>query len=273
VSHLDGYQVRRLYKDRRKGDVEFQIYREYREFLERYLLWRDALFPLDDRLFPLWSSDGAADPIRIGFQAITRRCKKLGIRYFGPRILRHTRINWLLRHTKDPGVTAEMAQHAKETLISTYETPNQQLAAIEISRFHLMSDPALASPGPGVCAGNHASPVINAPPEAPRPDCIGPAGCLFCQQQRDVDSEDHAWSLASYRHLKSLELSKYRPPRAAQGQHPAALVISRVSAKLDALRAIGPQRARWVDEALARIAEGVFHPAWDGFIRLAEIRT
>jgi hypothetical protein len=50
-------------------------------------------------------------------------------------------------------------------------------------------------------------------------------------------------------------------------------VISRVSAKLDALRAIGPQRARWVDEALARIAEGVFHPAWDGFIRLAEIRT
>ena len=271
ASYLDGYQVRRIYKDRRKGEVEFQIYREYREFFERYLVWRKTLFPDDDRLFPRCRSNGASESSQIAFKPIERRCKKLGIHFLGPQILRKTRTNWLLRRTKDPDITAEMAQHARETLICTYETPNHQLAAIEISRFHLISDPALPSPGPGVCAGNQPELLVDAPPDAPRPDCGSPAGCLFCRQQRDVDSEDHAWSLASYRHLKSLELAKYRLPGKKHGLHPARLVIDRVSAKLDALRAISPQWARWVDEALARIAEGVFHPAWEGFIRLSEV--
>ncbi|MBB5502341.1 hypothetical protein HDG37_006577, partial [Paraburkholderia sp. MM5384-R2] len=52
ASHHDGYQVRRIFKDRRKGEVEFDIYREYREHLDCYLVWRQKMFPGDDRLFP-----------------------------------------------------------------------------------------------------------------------------------------------------------------------------------------------------------------------------
>ncbi|MGF6853938.1 hypothetical protein [Paraburkholderia sp. CI3] len=169
-------------------------------------------------------------------------------------------------------MTAEMAQNAKETLLRTYEDPNHQLAAVEISHFHSISDPTIVPPGPGACIDQSPEPLPNAPSGAPRPDCVSPAGCLFCQHQRDLDEENYVWSLASYRYLKSLELSKYRPPNKRQDPHPAALVISRIGAKLDALRSIDSRHAQWVNEALTRIDEGVFHPAWDGFIQLTEIR-
>ncbi|MGF6414050.1 site-specific integrase [Paraburkholderia sp. MM5482-R1] len=272
ASHLDGYQVRRIYKDRRKGEVEFEIYREYRHLIERYLVWRQAMFPNDERLFPRWQTGRTDEPSLIVFSAVKSRCKRLGIRYCGTQVLRRTRTNWLLRRTQDPDVTAEMAQHAKETLLRIYENPNHQLAVIEISHFHLKSDPTIAPPGPGTCTGKNPEPLPNVPPAAPRPDCTSPAGCLFCQRQRDLDDADYPWSLASFRYLKSLELSKYRPPVKRQDPHPAALVISRIGAKLDALRSSDPQHAQWVDEALTRIDEGVFHPAWDGFIQLIELR-
>ncbi|MGF6853937.1 hypothetical protein [Paraburkholderia sp. CI3] len=75
ASHLDGYQVRRIYKDRRKGEVEFEIYREYREHLERYLVWLQMMFPNDDRLFPRWQADRTQEPVLIAFQAVKNGAK------------------------------------------------------------------------------------------------------------------------------------------------------------------------------------------------------
>ena len=69
------------------------------------------------------------------------------------------------------------------------------------------------------------------------------------------------------------ERESYRPPNKRQDPHPAALVISRIDAKFNALRSIDARHAQWVDEALVRIDEEVFHPAWDGFIQLSEIRN
>lgn len=46
-SDIDGYKVGDR-KERRGGEVQFEIYREYREHFERYLSWRRQLFP-DDR--------------------------------------------------------------------------------------------------------------------------------------------------------------------------------------------------------------------------------
>ncbi|TWI44741.1 hypothetical protein IQ22_04690 [Pseudomonas duriflava] len=109
---------------------------------------------------------------------------------------------------------------------------------------------------------------------APDPDCINAAGCLFCVNHRDIESEDHVWSLSSLRVLKSLELTRYRPAstgRSDEADHPAMLAVERLSAKLRFFQESSEVRRLWVEEALARIAEENYHPAWDGFIRLAEV--
>ena len=112
------------------------------------------------------------------------------------------------------------------------------------------------------------------PRNAPQPDCVNAAGCLFCTQHRDIESEDHVWSLSSLRYLKSLELARYRPPSSGKRPapvHPALLVINRLTAKLHFFEESSEVRRLWVEEARARISEGDYHPAWDGFIRLAEL--
>ncbi|MCY6488052.1 hypothetical protein, partial [Actinobacillus pleuropneumoniae] len=80
---------------------------------------------------------------------------------------------------------------------------------------------------------------------------ISPAGCLFCVHQRDIDGFDHVWSLASYRHLKSLEMTRYRSD--ADECPPAALVVARATAKLRAFEDSSEICAAWVQEAQARM--------------------
>jgi len=49
------------------------------------------------------------------------------------------------------------------------------------------------------------------------------------------------------------------------------MVIDRVSAKLKAFQESSAIRAEWVREARDRVAEGRFHPKWDGFIQCMEL--
>lgn len=267
-SHYDGYQVQRVYKDRRKGEVEFEIFAAYKKPFERYLAWRSQFFPDDasGRLFPLESHHERSEDIAPAFSAIEVRCSQLGIRYIGPRTLRKTRLNWYLRRTNDIEMTAQAGQHSPDTLLQYYIRPNHQLAMLEVSRFHAANDPALASPGPGVCVLKQPEILKNSPEQAPEPDCMNSAGCLFCCHHRDVESFDYVWSLASYRHLKTLELaqsSSVKKPKLSA----VAAVVERTTAKLKCF-AQSQDHLMWVDEAEARIQEENFHPQWDGFIQL-----
>ncbi|MBP0633671.1 site-specific integrase [Cupriavidus sp. AcVe19-1a] len=273
-SHLDGYLVRRVYKDRRQGEVEFAIYSEYRTLFERYLAWHRAIFQdgSNGLLFPLSSRQERARDVSPLLRAIRVRCALLKIPFVGPRSLRSVRVNWLMRRSRDPALTAEMNQHTTQTLLREYIRPHHQAAIKEISRFHSTTDPAMAPPGPGVCVKGDPQLIQDASAGAPHPDCISPAGCLFCIHQRDIDSADHAWSLASYGHYKSLELAMYRPPKKADVLHPAMPVLDRITAKLEHFKTSSEARAFWVGEAMARVEEGDFHPKWDGFIQLAEFR-
>lgn len=273
-SHLDGYLVRRVYKGRRQGEVEFEIYSEYRALFERYLAWHRAIFPdgSNGLLFPLSSPHQRARDISPSLRALRVRCARLKIPFVGPQPLRNARVNWLMRRSRDPALTAEMNQHTTQTLLRDYIRPHHQAAIVEISRFHSSTDPAIASPGPGVCAEGRPQLIPDASTGVPRPDCISPAGCLFCIHQRDIDSEDHAWSLASYRHYKSLELAMYRPRGKSGAPHPAKAVLDRITDKLECFKASSEKRSLWVAEATARVEEGEFHPKWDGFIHLVEGR-
>jgi hypothetical protein len=275
TSHLDGYQVR-AYKARRSGSVMFEIFSEYRPHFERFLQWRlDWFSEADDqRLFPFVQESTVAETAP-DFHRVRRLFGSLELKYIGPRALRKARVNWFLRAMSDPNQVADLAQHDLQTLLRVYAQPHPQLAMVEISRFHQKTDPTFAPPAPGACVSPAPEALPDTPPGAPQPDCMTAAGCLFCSNHRDVDSSDHVWSLASYRHLKSIELAAHRPPeRHAAAEpllHPAEISVNRLTQKLRFFEETSEVRRFWVREALARVDESDHHPLWDGFIRLHEI--
>jgi hypothetical protein len=264
-----------VYKARRRGEAIFRAFRAYKEHFFRYLKWLDAIFsdPGDDRLFPFVHTAKIPSVDHLpGFSSIQKQMKALGIVTFSPQVLRKTRVNWLLRRSHDPMLTAEMAQHTKEVLLRVYDQPHHQSAAMEITRFHHAIDPAIASPGPGMCVDVHndPTPIPDCPQAAPKPDCISPEGCLFCIYHRDIASQDYCWKLTSHRRVKTIELSHYAPPEKNPPEHPAQVVIDRINAKLNAIEASNEVRAVWVRDASDATRAGRYHPAWDGFIQLLE---
>lgn len=270
---IQGYEVR-TYKHRRWGPVVFEIYSDYRRVFDRYLTWRAAIFP-DDKdglLFPLIGNAGLQitrhHETLPRFAKLQKVCKRAGIKYLPPSALRNTNTNWMLRRTQDPDLTAAEKQHATKTLLGVYEKPSQQRAMVQIARYWAKNDPAQAAAGPGSCLGKAPEPIPDIPVGATKPDCVTPAGCLFCANQRDIDSLDHVWSLASYRLLKSFELRTPARPKSkkAASHHPAEAAIERLTAKLNYIQDSSPQRGKWVKEALLRIEEGRYHPAWAGLI-------
>lgn len=269
----------RDYKERRKGEVLFEIYDEYKALFDAYLAWRDAVFGgTSDRLFPFIRQGGAEASTPPHFDRLRNDvCAPLGIPFVGPRMLRGTRVNWLLRQSRNPNLTAEMDQHATQTLLTVYEKPSLQVAQVEIAQFWQENDPRLAAdnpmlcPAPGVCDGV-AKPMPGLPSEAPKADCTQPAGCLFCEHHRDIDSEDYVWSLASMRFLNSVILQGFRPP--AKGKADAAahveLTMEVLTAKLKWFSESNATRKAWVEEAAEKLAEGDFHINWRFLIESAE---
>lgn len=274
ASTIDGYLVRD-YKHRRKGEVLFEIFAEYKAIFERYLAWRKTIFPNDhdELLFPLVRTTRAVDKAP-KFSRFNSTCDKLGLRFIPPSKLRNTRINWLLRRSGDVGLTAEQAQHTRETLIRIYEEPCLQQTMTEVVRYWQAADPSIVPPAPGVCTGA-PMPVSGIPPGASQPDCIHPSGCLWCEHHRDIDSPDYVWSVACFRHLKSLELAIYHPPQPNKTKlptHPALFAIERLSDKLCWFQHSNAVRRAWVEESLARVEEGDHHPAWRDLINTEEGR-
>jgi len=275
-SDIDSYKVRE-YKPRRMGEVLFEIFSEYRAHFERYLEWRRELFPAPQtRLFPIIRGKGVREDRKITFHAIKSTCRKSRVTWIPPSTLRGTRVNWLLRRSGDPDMTAEMAQHQKRTLLNVYEKPCQQRAISEIIRFHLRNDPALAEKAlllavaPGECDGMPET-SLEKPQTAPEPDCLRPSGCLWCEHHRDIDSLDYVWSLACFRHLKILELSRILPmKKESKVIHPVEHAIQRLGEKLFWFRDSNKKRRDWVEESLARVEEGYYHDNWSYLIEAIE---
>lgn len=274
-SHSDGYLVRRVFKGRRQGEVAFEIFREYRPFIERYLTWRNTFFTdeEDGFLFPLIGRGSQRRSLSAPCERLSqvrRVCETVEVDFVGPSLLRKVRTNWLARRSGDLDQTAQMSQHTKQVLLRNYLEPDPDVALTEISRYFRESDTLFSPPGPGACAAPEPKSLPDLPLGAPRPDCVSPAGCMFCSHQRDIDNADHVWSLVSYRHLKTIELAVYRLPSNKNAAHPAVIVIERVTEKINMLEQHSKLGTQWVNEAKDRMKEGDFHPMWSGFIELAE---
>jgi integrase len=260
VSHLDGYQVKE-HKHRRGGTVLFEVFKDYKPHFERYLEWRRKLFPHSNRLFPFVRYEGSRPEGRFMAARLRKACQDSGVPFVSPRSLRNTRVNWLLRMTGDPDLTAEMAQHTKQMLLGVYEQPSLQRAMVEAMRFWPTQDPDSAKTqavAPGDCTGTPKL-TTEIPKDAPKPDCMKASGCLWCENHRDVDSLDYVWALTSFGHLKTIELSKAALPQRDEDMPPAKHAIDRIHEKLRWFERSNDIRRGWVHEAQARVAEGDFH--------------
>jgi hypothetical protein len=276
-STIDGYKVYG-YKQRAKKEVLFEIFTDYKTVFESYLAWRAKLFgETTDGMFPFVQPYGGNKHNQISTTKFRSEiCDPLGVPWISAQKLRNTRVNWLLRESRDPDLTAEKGQHLKPTLIRFYEKPSLQVAMREIIQFYQKGDPRLGGivmpcPAPGICDGV-PQPLPDLPPKAPKPDCTHPAGCLFCSHHRDIDSEDYVWSTASMRHLNTVVLRRFRPHSNGNAD-PAAhveLVLEVLTTKLKWFEGSNTKRKAWVDEAMEKLAEGDFHAHWRYLIESAE---
>lgn len=264
-----GYLIKGIYKDRRGGEVAFEIFQAYRRHFEQYLKWRDLIADANDmRLFPFAIRPG--DPPRQEHHSsgLRRLCEQAGIAYIGARELRCTRVNYFLRRSDDPVLTAAVAQHSVGVLMG-YQRPHHQRAATEITGFWNDVGSSLLSAGPGTCSGSPRP--MPARVGRPVPDCRSAAGCLFCLDHRDEMSLDYAWSLVTYRYLKSLELAAYLPTRQTSPEPTTPeIVITTLSEKLNQMRLKNEHGPQLVQEAEDRVMEGDFHPRWSAIINAAE---
>lgn len=274
-SYVDGDDLVyvRAYKHRRQGEVVFRAFRSYRSHLKRYLEWLDACAPPgDDRLFPVISKVPRPRWKSTGFESLKRVFTNAGLPFYGPRVLRNARVNWIGERLGTGALGAEAAQHLEATN-RTYRRPQLSRAIGEISAFHRITEGAIDAAGPGKCVSPYMPRRIeSASADFPEPDCANPAGCLFCQHHRDVESLDYAWCLASYQALKRLELKGHNTaPLSQDGRGNAALqAVERVEMKLLALSAFGDRQRGWVHEARCRVRDGAIHPMWRGFFLLME---
>jgi hypothetical protein len=274
TSYNEGYLVKRLYKSRAGREVEFEIFSEYRTLFDNYIAWINVMMPAteDDRLFPLKSPKYPSVTAFPTFTRIRSRCIATGTRFFGPRELRKTRINWLIRKSHDTRMVADMAQHTENTLLTSYETPHHQRAAIEITKFNNGRSISLTAPGPGSCAKTAADQPERLIEDGLDPNCINPAGCLFCKHHRDINNFDHVWSLLTYQRYQAELLISHKQPEGLRGISPVERTIKRIGEKISAFSDLGSDCIKWVEESSARVMEGDLHPKWDMFIRLLELR-
>ncbi|MCV4289898.1 site-specific integrase [Pseudomonas capsici] len=273
ISVIDGYEMQG-YKDRSQSTSFGTVHSEYRNHFTTYIKWRDNIFSDSPSkfLFPFINVYGRADYQAPAFSSIRKRCKILNMQLFGPRELRKSRSNFFLRQSQNPELTAKVSQHTVETFYRNYHKPSHQIALVEIARFHATHDPALAAVGPGNCVSGEPSTMEVASPFTPEADCLAPSGCLFCDNHRDIDSEDHIWSLLTFRELKVIELSK-AGTLTNQYSNPAHIAIERINGKLKFIQSISSHASDWYAAATEKVSQGNYHPKWRGFIRLQEITS
>jgi len=267
----DSWQVR-CYKGRRQGEVSFRIYQSYKPHLEQYRSFINHFFPESEFLFPQFDDCGQESQTRaaLNLQGFRSFIKGMSVPWVPPSALRNTRVNWLLRRSSDIDLTAEMAQHTREVLRDHYERPSQQRAMGEITRFWHKHDPiqqsALTDSLIASQCNGRPEGAEDKPASVVEPNCVNPSGCLWCVHRRDIDSGDYVWSLASMRHLKSIEASA----TPARETVPADEAVARLSMMMEWYRSSSSDRRQWVEEAEQRIEEGHYHPNWSPIIEFLE---
>jgi hypothetical protein len=259
------------FKRRKGGEYHCEIYKDFKQDLKRYLVFRDHFFPTSDLLFPVFKMEmdkfGLLDAN--AYKKIKNQIAGSGIEFIPPKKLRATYSNWLKRRSGDENLTADAMNHSVQTFRQNYHEPNQQKAMTEVARFWKENDflgerqkSIIASD----CDGN-PEPVHDIPSKVVKPNCVNPSGCLWCKNHRDIPSFDYVWSLVSFRKLKTLEILV---SRTEDTESPLDLTIERINQKIKWFRDKDQRKKSWVEDSEVRMEEGDYHPNFLPIIEILE---
>ncbi|MDR6679507.1 hypothetical protein [Pseudomonas oryzihabitans] len=261
------------YKNRKGGEVSYLITSAYSEVFKNYLDFRGFVVKLypSDALFPFIRRGQFDSFKKVQDIRVRQLMSKLGRTYIPPSVLRVHALNKLLQVTSNIDDAITLGQHQAKTFFRSYYQPNHNVAAQDWSRFWAMIEgKRKAALVFGKCEGNKGV-VINSVTEgAPKPDCINPAGCLFCMHYRGVKTFDYIWALLSYRQLKLLEYSKSKASVLTDSITPLEGVVARIAEIEKQFCGGGRISVDFHCEAKSRISESHYHPYWSGFIELLE---
>lgn len=262
-----------VWKNRAKHSIELHIHKGYRKRFEDYLKWRSTLFPndVDGLTFPFVYNDGDHTMQRTDctFAETRKLMKSIGRPFIHSRQLRKTIANFTKRNISRQAA-AELLSNKEKTFRENYEEVHHQATVAELVTFWSDTEALVSAVGPGGCQQTAPKSRSDTPHGAPKPDCESGGGCLFCDKNRDLRSFDHVWNLASLHHMKLTEFNADRTPLSRKKDHPVALTIERIAAKLDALTALGGEYAEWVTEAKLRVREARYHPFYTAAFAILE---
>jgi len=194
----------------------------------------------------------------------------LGRPFVPASVLRTCALNKVLQEGGNIDDVLKLGQHSRRTFFRSYFLPNHQLASKEWSDFFkFVNDRRKAALVFGGCSGESGKKIPIVAGGSPEPDCINPAGCLFCVHYRGEESMDYIWALLSYKKLKCLEYACSKAAALSDSITPLEGLLARI-ADVESQFMVKAALQESHSEASERILEENYHPYWRGFIELLE---
>ena len=257
------------YKGRKKGEVLFTIYKEYKPFFVDYLKFRECV-GLDEHtglIFGKVCQPGHVLSKNPNPRSLLGFLRRMGLSHVPASEFRRTRQNWLARKMGDPEVAAEMGQHDLQTYAKSYSRPHHQTAALEFTRYYKSLDASRTASLDGACNGDEPQLIELAPKSLGKPDCVNPALCVYCVNYKGVRSYDYIWSLLTYAKLKRYE---ELCNKCSQGE--TNDIAERVENIANQFKAENKTCLAWSVKAENQVALGNHHPRWAGFFDIIMLR-
>lgn len=260
------------YKDRKGGEVSYSITAGYSGRFKRYLEFRAFLVENNpsDELFPFIRHPRKYRSGNIQDRRLRTLMSLLGRPFVPASVLRTCALNKVLQEGGNIDDVLKLGQHSRRTFFRSYFLPNHQLASKEWSDFFkFVNDRRKAALVFGGCSGESGKKIPIVAGGSPEPDCINPAGCLFCVHYRGEESMDYIWALLSYKKLKCLEYACSKAAALSDSITPLEGLLARI-ADVESQFIVKAALQESHSEASERILEENYHPYWRGFIELLE---
>lgn len=263
-SHASTYLVKG-FKNRAGHAIEIRIPISYRKELEKWLSIRSRTYTENElHLFPIDRTRGAR------VERIFRYLKRPSFR---PQAIRWGQGQKRLHSTQGahPRDVSQFLQNSLPVLFRSYVKGSKQIASEELSKFlnsiHGKRRVSQVRTG-GSCSRPSNPKIIEiAAEQLPVPDCINPAGCLFCKQYKAVESFDYLYRLISYRRFVRLRMSCTGFP--SENRHAQDFpLIERINDFLDLIAGRSVKLSEDLKCAQALVEAGNLHPTWQGWVDL-----
>ncbi|WP_454912673.1 hypothetical protein [Variovorax gossypii] len=263
-SHASTYLIKG-FKNRAGHAIEIRIPTTYRKEFEKWLSVRSRTYTKDElHLFPIGRTKGGR------IERIFQRLKRPSFR---AQAIRWGQAQKRLRSTEGshPRDVSQFLQNSLPVLFRNYIKGTKQIAAEELSKFlnsiHGNRRISQVRAGGGCSSPSNPKVIEIAAEQLPIPDCINPAGCLFCKHYKAVESFDYLHRLISYRKFVRLRMSCTGFP--SENRHAQDFpLIERINDFLDLIGGRSAKLSEDLKRAQTLVEAGNLHPTWQGWVDL-----